>query len=195
MNLAALTLTNLKPVLKSSMQSGMANAAEVAVVALAKLGDAPAFEELVRRRQSTLRNLLRRLCRDHALADDLSQQAFLQAWKTLSSLQSPAAFGGWLRQIAVNTWLQHLRSRKEMESLDESDVPVEVRNETHGERIDLDAALMQLAPAVRLCIVLSHAEGMSHGEVATVTKLPLGTVKSHIARGTAKLRELLQAYG
>jgi RNA polymerase sigma factor (sigma-70 family) len=177
------------------MQSGMANAAEVAVVALAKLGDKPAFEELVRRRQSALRNLLRRLCRDHALADDLSQQAFMQAWKTLSSLQVPAAFGGWLRQIAVNTWLQHLRSRKEMESIDEEHTPVESISESHGERIDLDYALTQLPPAVRLCIVLSHAEGMSHGEIVNVTKMPLGTVKSHITRGTAKLRELLQAYG
>jgi RNA polymerase sigma-70 factor (ECF subfamily) len=51
-----------------------------------------------------------------------------------------------------------------------------------------------LAPAVRLCIVLSYHEGMSHGEIAATTQLPLGTVKSHIARGTARLRELLAAY-
>ncbi len=176
-------------------KSGMMNAAEVAVVALAKLGDKPAFEELVRRRQSTVRNLLRRLCRDHALADDLSQQAFIQAWKTLGSLQSPAAFGVWLRQIAVNTWLQYVRSWKEIKSIDEEDIPLQLMMEMHGEKIDLDQALMQLSPTIRLCIVLSHAEGMSHGEVAKATKLPLGTVKSHITRGTAKLRELLQAYG
>ena len=173
---------------------GMNNAAEAAVVALAKLGDRPAFEELVRRRQSAVRNLLRRLCRDHALADDLSQHAFLQAWKTLSSLQSPAAFGGWLRQIAVNTWLQYVRGAKLVTSTDELDLPVQSISETHGERIDLDQALVQLSSDVRLCIVLSHAEGMSHGEVSTATGFPLGTVKSHIARGTAKLRELLQAY-
>jgi len=173
---------------------GMNTAAEIAVVALAKLGDKPAFEELVRRRQSTIRNLLRRLCRDHALADDLSQQTFLQAWKTLTSLQSPGAFGGWLRQIAVNNWLQQVRARKEMRSTDDEDAPIQSVIETPGERIDLDQALMQLMPDVRLCIVLSHAEGMSHGEVADTTGLPLGTVKSHIARGTAKLRELLQAY-
>jgi RNA polymerase sigma-70 factor (ECF subfamily) len=173
---------------------GMNNAAEVAVVALAKLGDKPAFEELVRRRQSAVRNLLRRLCRDHALADDLSQQAFIQAWKTLPSLQSPAAFGGWLRQIAVNMWLQHARGAKQSSSIEEADLPVPSMLETHGERIDLDQALMQLSTGVRLCIVLAHAEGMSHGEVASTTGLPLGTVKSHITRGTAKLRELLQAY-
>lgn len=171
------------------------SAAEAAVVALAKLGDNPAFEELVRRRQSVIRNLLRRLCRDHALADDLSQQTFIQAWKTLPSLQSPAAFGGWLRQIAVNSWLQYVRGRKEMESVDDDNIPIQSVIESHGEKIDLDYALTQLSPAVRVCIVLSHAEGMSHSEVAGATKLPLGTVKSHITRGTVRLRELLQAYG
>jgi len=174
---------------------GMNNAAEAAVVALAQLGDEPAFEELVRRRQSAVRNLLRRLCRDPALADDLSQQVFIQAWKTLASLQSPIAFGGWLRQIAVNMWLQYIRGHKPLSSIDDADVPLQAITEAHGEKIDLDYALTQLSPSVRLCIVLSHAEGMSHAEVASVTRLPLGTVKSHIARGTARLRELLQAYG
>jgi RNA polymerase sigma-70 factor, ECF subfamily len=79
------------------------------VVALAMTGDDTAFGELVRRRQSPLRNLLRRLCRDPALADDLSQAAFLQAWRSLSSLKAPGAFGGWLRKLAINLWLQHLR--------------------------------------------------------------------------------------
>jgi len=180
---------------QEAIKSGMSNTAEVAVVALAKLGDQIAFEELVRRRQSVIRNILRRLCRDHALADDLSQHTFIQAWKSITSLQVPAAFGGWLRQIAVNTWLQHLRAMKELSSIDDDTVPVQSIVETHGERIDLDHALTQLAPIVRLCVVLSHAEGMSHGEVASATKLPLGTVKSHITRGTTRLRELLQAYG
>lgn len=180
--------------LDSMSKLGMNNAAEAAVVALAKLGDKPAFEELVRRRQSAVRNLLRRLSRDHALADDLSQQTFIQAWKMLSSLQSPGAFGGWLRQIAVNIWLQQVRGHKEMSFTGEEDTPVQSITESHGEKIDLDYALTQLSPAVRLCIVLSHAEGMSHGEIVDATKLPLGTVKSHITRGTSRLRELLQAY-
>jgi RNA polymerase sigma-70 factor (ECF subfamily) len=174
----------------------MTTAAEAAVVALAKLGDRPAFEELVRRRQSAVRNLLRRLCRDHALADDLAQQTFIQAWKTITNLQSPQAFWSWLRKIAVNSWLQQLRGHIDAVTDYDADVAaVTPVIETHGERIDLDHALMQLSPDVRLCIVLSHAEGMSHGEVAAATGLPLGTVKSHITRGTAALRNLLQAYG
>jgi DNA-directed RNA polymerase specialized sigma24 family protein len=51
-----------------------------------------------------------------------------------------------------------------------------------------------LSPSVRLCVVLAYHEGMSHGEIASLTQIPLGTVKSHIARGAARLRELLAAY-
>lgn len=65
---------------------------------------------------------------------------------------------------------------------------------TVGERMDLLAALQLLAPAVRLCVVLAHSEGMSHGEIAETTGLPLGTVKTHVNRGSARLRELLSAY-
>jgi RNA polymerase sigma-70 factor (ECF subfamily) len=58
-------------------------------------------------------------------------------------------------------------------------------------RIDLAAALETLRPPERLCMVLAYAEGMSHGQIAEATGLRLGTVKSHVARATAKLRDVL----
>lgn len=64
-----------------------------------------------------------------------------------------------------------------------------------NEAIDLAAALARLPAAVRLCILLAYQEGMSHGEIARATAIPLGTVKSHIVRGSARLRELLRDYG
>ena len=64
-----------------------------------------------------------------------------------------------------------------------------------AERLDLDAALAALPPAARLCVVLAYSEGMSYSEIVEATAIPLGTVKSHITRGVARLRELLQAYG
>lgn len=169
-------------------------AAEESVVVLARAGDQPAFEELVRRRQSSIRNLLRGLCHNAALADDLAQETFLQAWKHLGGLRSPEAFAGWLRKLAINAWRQHLRREgafKNPAEVEPGDV-VTVPAATEG--LDLNSALGMLAPSVRLCIVLSYHEGMSHGEIATATQLPLGTVKSHIARGIARLRELLAAY-
>lgn len=170
----------------------LSSAAEAPVVALACLGDQSAFAELVRRRQSYTRHLLRRLCGNPALADDLAQETFLQAWKKISHLHSSGAFGGWLRQIAVNTWLQHIRGSETFAALD---AVVEAASTTAlSEQLDLDCALGALNPAVRICIVLSYHEGMSHGEIASATRIPLGTVKSHITRGTARLRELLSAY-
>jgi RNA polymerase sigma-70 factor (ECF subfamily) len=170
-------------------------AAEASVVALAIAGDAAAFDELVRRRQGFVRALLRRLCRDAALADDLAQQAFLQAWKSIAQLRSPGAFPGWLRKLAVNGWLQHLRARgPRLESLDEAQLEEHSAPVPVAEQLDLDAALMKLAPPVRLCVVLAYHEGMSHSEISAIASLPLGTVKSHVMRGASQLRETLKDY-
>ncbi len=194
----------------------LGEAAEGAVVALAMHGDDAAYGELVRRRQDGIRNMLRRLTRDPALADDLAQQAFLRAWKSIGTLKSPAAFGAWLRKLAVNCWLQQARVRKHEVALgdmapsgsdprdaDLSDVDLSDAALGGGAaqasavtvRMDLDAALAALAPEARLCVVLAYSEGMSHAEISESTEMPLGTVKSHVARGAARLRELLQAYG
>jgi RNA polymerase sigma-70 factor (ECF subfamily) len=64
-----------------------------------------------------------------------------------------------------------------------------------AERMDLDLALSMLPADARLCVVLAYSEGMSHAEISESTAMPLGTVKSHIARGTARLREILRPYG
>jgi RNA polymerase sigma factor (sigma-70 family) len=174
----------------------LGEAAEAVVVALAAGGDRDAFSELVWRRQSWLRNLLRRLCRDPALADDLAQQVFLKVWRSLPQLKSPAAFGGWLRRLAINTWLAEARaaapesSRYEVEEL----VGTTVFAPAAAEQLDLDRALAKLTRSERLCVVLAYSEEMSHGEISAATGLPLGTVKSHVRRGAERLRVLLHAY-
>ena len=61
-------------------------------------------------------------------------------------------------------------------------------------KMDLEKALARLKPVERLCIVLSYSERMSHGEICTATGLPLGTVKSHISRGSTRLRHYLKDY-
>ena len=192
------------------------------MVVLAMNGDDAAFGELVRRRQGALRNLLRRLSRDSVLADDLAQQAFVLAWKSIRTLKSPGAFAGWLRKLAINCWLQQVRasarkrevpldeelmgereapssassSRTTESGMDESSRTDSGRVESSvTERLDLDAALARLPPDARLCVVLAYSEGMSHAQISESTELPLGTVKSHIARGAARLREILEAYG
>jgi RNA polymerase sigma-70 factor (ECF subfamily) len=176
--------------------SSLASAAEATVVELARAGDLTAFRELVRRREQHVRGLLRRLSRDAAQADELSQEVFVQAWHGIKRLQSNAAFWSWLKQIAVRTWMRSLKVSQERiaaHAAAESEATCEVRPH-HDHALDLDTALARLEPSVRLCVVLSYHVEMSHSEIATVTGLALGTVKSHISRGTRSLREILDAY-
>jgi len=167
---------------------------EPLIVSLAREGDRGAFEELVRRRQSWMRNLMRRCCRDDSLADDLAQQIFLKVWLNIRSLREAKAFGGWLKKLAISVWLQHLRKNDALRGAEEFDNIELAQHDSSGLGLDLDSALATLPGTARLCIVLSYNEGMSHREIAELTELPLGTVKSHIKRGTEKLQQLLTAY-
>lgn len=178
------------------VSAALGEAAEAVVVALAMGGDRDAFCELVWRRQSWLRNLLRRLCRDPALADDLAQQVFIRAWRSLPQLKSSAAFGAWLRRLAINTWLAEARASTPAESQYEAEeLPAAaVFMPAAAEQLDLDRALAKLTHTERLCVVLAYHEGMSHAEIGAATALPLGTVKSHVRRGSQRLRVLLHAY-
>ncbi len=171
-------------------RAGLARAAEATVVALAATGNDQAFDELVRRRQAWLRGLMRRFCGNPTLADDLAQQAFLQAWQRLGSLRAPGAFGAWLRQLALNVWLAE--ARRSALPLTGLDLPESAAPEVDpGLQQDLDTALSMLRPDERTCVVLAYAEGLTHGEIATATGLPLGTVKSHVLRGATRLRAWL----
>jgi RNA polymerase sigma-70 factor (ECF subfamily) len=167
---------------------------EVLLVSLARTGDRNAFEELVRRRQTWIRNLMRRCCGDITLADDLAQQVFMQAWRTIHHLQRRDRFGAWLKRVAVNTWLQYVRKNEPLKNAEAYDEKKLTHRDTTGVAMDLDSALATLPVPVRLCIVLSYHEGMTHREIADLTGLSPGTIKSHIRRGSERLRRSLSAY-
>jgi len=152
---------------------------EALLVGLARKGDRAAFAELLRRRQAWIRNLLLRCCNNPALADDLAQQVF--------------RFAGWLKRLAINTWLQHARKNDPLEQADDVEIQA-TGSDSASIAMDLDRALATLKDHVRLCIVLSYHEGMTHDEIAEFTGMSLGTVKSHIRRGTQRLQSLLAAY-
>jgi RNA polymerase sigma factor (sigma-70 family) len=166
---------------------------EAALVLAAQAGDRAAFSEIVRRREAWVRGLMRRMSGNAAEADDLAQEIFLRAWKRLHALKEPAAFAGWLRRLAVHLFIDVKRVAREAASEVADDVVSEAvtPDRAAGARIDLERAMALLHPAERLCITLNLGEGLSHGEVAATVGLPLGTVKSHILRGTTRLRKLL----
>ncbi|MFM9829494.1 MAG: RNA polymerase sigma factor [Sphingomonas sp.] len=164
-------------------------------VLLAISGDIGAFETMVRSHQSYVLRLLRRSCGDAALAEDLAQATFLKAWQQLASLRDAAALRGWLRRIALNNLVD--AARRGTIATDALTENIEAaqssgRKDDPLERMDMDRALDGLAYAPRTCIVLAYGEGMSHAEIADALDMPIGTVKSHIARGLARLRIALE---
>jgi RNA polymerase sigma-70 factor (ECF subfamily) len=137
---------------------------------------------------------MRRCCGDITLADDLAQQVFMQAWRTIHHLHRRDRFDAWLKRVAINTWLQHVRKNDPLKNAEEHDETNLTQQDTTGIAMDLDTALATLPNPVRLCVVLSYHEGMTHSEIADTTGLAPGTIKSHIRRGSERLRRLLSAY-
>src|SRR5690606_28262995 len=116
-------------------------------------------------------------------------------WEALPGLQAGQALQAWLKTIAVRLWLRQLRRKDPLFRLDrEAALPESTVEPAPALGLDLNRALAQLSEAVRLCVVLAYDEGMSHAAIADLTGLPLGTVKSHINRGSAQLRACLAAY-
>jgi RNA polymerase sigma-70 factor (ECF subfamily) len=164
--------------------------ADQSLVAAAQAGSAEAFSRLVDRHQQGVRAFLRRACGDWALAEDLAQETFLTAWGRLGRLRQGASVRAWLCGIA---WRKHLTHRR-------ADVRRRVRDEgweeareaaagaaPSADRVALERAMAGLAPDQRACVALCLAGDFSHAEAAEALGLPLGTVKSHVARGRARL--------
>ncbi|HEX4944717.1 MAG TPA: sigma-70 family RNA polymerase sigma factor [Usitatibacteraceae bacterium] len=165
------------------------------VLAVVAHDDREAFSRLVRRHQSMVRSVLRRLTKgDHGLADDLAQETFLLAWRNLRSFRFDARFSTWLYRIAFNAWLSQARKRREVLLDDTEAVPVN-EEPAHAvpaaERIDLERALGELSDAERVAIATCYYADLTHEEAARAIGIPLGTVKTLILRAKAKLRAQL----
>lgn len=165
---------------------------EDAIVRRAARGDAPAFGQLVRSHQSRLRGFLRRLTKgDASLADDLAQETFFEAWRKLAQFRGDGSFAGWLMRIAWTRYLMEARRRK-LEPLDETGGARDTAEPINMDiGIDLETAMRKLAPGERAGLTLCYALGYSNEEASSILDMPLGTLKSHVTRGRAKLKALL----
>ncbi|WP_428503306.1 RNA polymerase sigma factor [Roseateles sp.] len=169
--------------------------------------DRAAFACLLRRHQGMVRALLRRLTRgDAARADELAQEAFLQAYRALPAFRGEARFRSWLYRIACNCFLQQQRLgaselAQRSESLAEDDGAWEPAAGAQAElpqqvalRLDLGRALARLSAPEQEAIVHCYLAELSHSEAAALLGWPLGTLKTHLLRGKIKLKEFLQAW-
>ena len=167
------------------------------LVAAAKAGSPQAFSRLVARHQQAVRAFLRRACGDAALADDLAQETFLAAWSQIGRFDGRSTFRSWLCGIAYRKRLGDRRStlrglRRDGDWAQAQSLTV-AEAAGHEDRLTLQAAMTALPLEQRAAVALCLAADLSHAEAAGALGLPLGTVKSHVARGRQKLLDRLGA--
>jgi len=170
----------------------------------AKNGDLGAFNELVVEHQTLVYNLCYRMLGQAQAAEDVTQEAFVSAWRNIATFRGET-FRPWLLRIAANLCRDELRrrGRRPSASLDfaleagmpdpqDDDPSPDASVLTSELRGRLQAALLQLPEDQRTAVVLCDVEGLDYSEIATVMQTSLGTVKSRIARARMKMRDLLQ---
>lgn len=172
-----------------------------------------AFAELMRRHQSHVDQLLYKLAPDWQDRADLAQEVWLRVYRNIKRLQEPEKFRGWMSRIATNLFYDELRKRKRVGNPISLDAPIHTND---GGEIDwelpssdpgpvenlstqefyehLRKAIEDLPEGFRTTIVLREIEGLAYEEIAEITGVSLGTVKSRIARARLKLQAQLQPY-
>jgi RNA polymerase sigma factor (sigma-70 family) len=175
------------------LRSDLTATREELLAQFATQGNRAAFGELTRRALPAVRSLLRRMGAQPALADDMAQDAFIAAFRSIAGFRAEGSFAGWVCRIAARLYIRRAQRdrRHEWLELPTEDLPQLAVHDAVAERIDLEQALQGLSPGERLCVTLSLGAGFTHEELARELTLPLGTVKSHVLRGTKKLRQRL----
>ena len=149
--------------------------------------------------QGAVRSFLARLTGGTALADDLAQITFLKAYQSKDYLREPKAARAWIYQIAYRTFVDEYRKSTRRQDMLNQYAPDAVALEhtpaiDGGIVMDVAKAMTSLSDECRAVVMLNLGQGFSHSEVSNITGLPLGTVKSHAARGKAKLKTFLSDY-
>jgi RNA polymerase sigma factor (sigma-70 family) len=179
------------------------------LVEVAQRGDVESFNGLVRLYEGRVYNLCYRMLGDADSAADAAQDAFLSAFRNLRSFRG-GSFRSWMLRIATNTCYDALRARKrrpsvslDLETQDEEDsAPLQIADTAESPddfalRRELAAAiqagLTTLPDEQRIVLILSDIQGLAYEEIAQITNSNLGTVKSRLSRGRARLREVLKA--
>lgn len=160
------------------------------------LDDRHAFASLVRRHQAPLRSFALRLCAgDVARADDVAQDAFLLAYRHLASWRREGALRSWLLKLCFRAFLTDARRAHRKREEVSATVPEATSAQPDPTaRRDVLRALGKLKPEERAALALCFQEGLTHDEAAQVLDMPLGTLKSHVARGKDRLKALLSGY-
>jgi RNA polymerase sigma-70 factor, ECF subfamily len=179
-------------------------ASETQLIARAQRGDEAAFAVLFEVHKRRVYSLCLRMTGNTAEAEDLTQEAFLQLFRKISTFRGEAAFSTWLHRLAVNVVLMHLRKKGlQLVSLDETDdAQGEPVKRDYGrddqrlvgsiDRMSLTRAIEELPPGYRTVFVLHDIEGYEHNEIAEIMGCSVGNSKSQLHKARMKLRDLVQ---
>lgn len=157
------------------------------------LDPASQFRELYEREYRAVYRTVRAMVFDSALAEDLSQETFVRAYRSRDRYRPTGPVGAWLHRIAVNVTISHLRREKLSRLL----APRLLMGPGNGgyERVEaktlLERALARLSPRVRAAVILHYYHGYTRDEVAKILGIPSGTVASRIAKAMSVMREEL----
>jgi RNA polymerase sigma factor (sigma-70 family) len=192
------------PVSKPDEMTKTMTKTDAQLVAEARRGQRDARDELVRRYQRQIALIAGAMVNDPAEGQDLGQEAFVRAFRNLDLLADPSRFGPWLRRIVVGVSIDWLRSfrpdlyrgwdgSEEHTLADVTPSPLDhvLRDEMSAR---VAAALASLPPRYRVPIRLFHLDGLSHSKIADTLGVPVGTVRSLVARARRKLAPLLADY-
>lgn len=173
-------------------------AEERALVESAKRGSKAAFATLYRNHVGKVYGLCLRMTANRATAEDCTQEAFIQAWRSLPAFEGRSAFGSWLHRIAVNVVLAQGRKRHEQLGADASaeQAAAALADPSIGDDgavLDLEQAIGRLPPGARQALVLVGLYGYSHEEAAAMLGIAVGTCKSQLHRARQLLGERLEA--
>lgn len=175
------------------------------VAQVAVLGNRRAFDELVRRHQSSVRRFfLHQTLGNEALSDDLAQDTFIKAYTNISKFRGLSSFQTWLMRIAYNVFYDYCRKMSN-EQLVMSNANEEMKNVSAAHssfitsnsslKMDIYQALSLLKDDERTCITLQLIDGYDIAKIADITQMKQGTVKSHLSRGKEKLANYLKENG
>ncbi len=166
------------------------------VVARARRGDHQAFAQIVDHYDHRLRGLAYRLLGDRDRMDDVLQEAYVKAFRSLPRFKGESALGTWLYRIVYNACIDDLRSRKATVALDDQVETADARPDPADIAVgrgDLAAALDTLPSDQRAAVLLVDAYGLDYGEAADVLGVAAGTIGSRLSRARAALRTVLGA--
>lgn len=169
------------------------------LVAAAQSGDRAAMDQLLRRHYDRAHAVCRRIAGGTRDADDATQEAMIRVVRNIDKFDGRSSFGTWVYRIATNTALDELRKRKRRPQLHavDDDLPEQADALAHrrvddvSDRITIDAALADLPEEFKAAVVLRDVGDLDYAEIADALDVPVGTVKSRIARGRRMLVEKL----